>query len=127
MHRRLEPLSKGWPRASAGPRGGEPGDGAGRAGLDLRDRHAAGEISRHGLACTWAGAEAHSVLMSVWRTCWQQGRSAVDFLSQLLRSPPAALAGLAPVNGRAFSLASPAWRGIIPEAPNEPDGLTGEP
>jgi len=25
------------------------------------------------------------VLMSVWRTCWQQGRSAVDFLSELLR------------------------------------------
>jgi hypothetical protein len=24
--------------------------------------------------------------MSVWRTCWQQGCSAVDFLSQLLRS-----------------------------------------
>jgi transposase len=37
---------------------------------------------------TWAGARAQSVLMSVWRTCWQQGRSAVDFLSQLLRGPP---------------------------------------
>jgi len=129
-----------------------------RAGLDLRDRHAAGEISRQGLAVargrlenqlsdlvfppktnaanerlaqhlwahrddlftylrqpgldatnwraelairfgvilrkvwggsrTWAGARAQSVLMSVWRTCWQQGRSAVDFLSQLLRGPP---------------------------------------
>jgi transposase len=34
---------------------------------------------------TWAGARAQSVLMSVWRTCWQQGRSAMDFLSQLLR------------------------------------------
>src|SRR5262245_3068594 len=133
-----------------------------RAGLELRDRHAAGEISRHGLAVargrlenqlsdlifppkanaanerlaqhlwahrdelfmflrqpgldatnwraelairfgvilrkvwggsrTWAGARAQSVLMSVWRTCWQQGRSALDFLSQLLRGPPAALA-----------------------------------
>jgi transposase len=133
-----------------------------RAGLDLRDSHAAGEISRHGLAVahgrlenqlsdlvfppktnaanerlaqhlwahradlftflrqpgldatnwraelairfgvilrkvwggnrTWAGARAQSVLMSVWRTCWQQGRSALDFLSQLLRGPPAALA-----------------------------------
>ena len=41
---------------------------------------------------TWAGARAQSVLMSVWRTCWQQGRSALDFLSQLLRGPPAALA-----------------------------------
>jgi transposase len=133
-----------------------------RAGLDLRDRHAAGEISRHGLAVargrlekqlsdlvfppktnaanerlaqhlwshrddlftflrqpgldatnwraelairfgvilrkvwggsrTWAGARAQSVLMSVWRTCWQQGRSALDFLSQLLRGTPVALA-----------------------------------
>jgi transposase len=133
-----------------------------RADLDLRDRHAAGEVSRHRLAVargrlenqlsdlafppktnpanerlaqhlwalrddlltflrqpgldatnwraelairlgvllrkvwggsrTWAGARAQSVLMSVWRTCWQQGRSALDFLSQLLRGPPAALA-----------------------------------
>jgi transposase len=41
---------------------------------------------------TWAGARAQSVLMSVWRTCWQQGRSALDFLSQLLRGTPVALA-----------------------------------
>jgi transposase len=34
---------------------------------------------------TWAGARAQSVLLSVWRTCWQQGRPAVVFLSQLLR------------------------------------------
>jgi transposase len=133
-----------------------------RTGLDLRDRHAVGEISRHGLAVargrlenqlsdlvfppktnaanerlarhlwahrddlftflrqpgldatnwraelairfgvilrkvwggsrTWSGARAQSVLMSVWRTCWQQGRSALDFLSQLLRGTPMALA-----------------------------------
>jgi transposase len=133
-----------------------------RAGLDLRDRHAAGEVSRHGQAVargrlenqlsdlvfppktnaanersarhlwahredlftflrqpgldatnwraelairfgvilrkvwggsrTWAGAQAQSVLMSVWRTCWQQGRLALDFLSQLLRGTPLALA-----------------------------------
>src|SRR5215475_5877390 len=128
-----------------------------RAGLDLRDRHTAGEISRHGLAVargrlenqlsdlvfppktdaanerlaqrddlftflrepgldatnwraelairfgvilrkvwggsrTWAGARAQSVLMSVWRTCWQQGRSALDFLSQILRDTPGTLA-----------------------------------
>jgi transposase len=133
-----------------------------RAGLDLRDRHATGEISRHGLAVvcgrlenqltdlifppktnaanerlaqhlwahrddlftflrqpgldatnwraelairfgvilrkvwggsrTWAGARAQSVLMSVWRTCWQQGHSALDFLSQLLCGAPVALA-----------------------------------
>jgi transposase len=41
---------------------------------------------------TWAGARAQSVLMSVWRTCWQQGRCALDFLSQLLRGAPAVLA-----------------------------------
>jgi transposase len=133
-----------------------------RTGLGLRDRHAAGEISTHGLGVasgrlenqltglifppktnaanerlaqhlwahrhdlftflrlpgldatnwraemairfgvilrkvwggsrTWAGARAQSVLMSVWRTCWQQGRCALDFLSQLLRGTPAALA-----------------------------------
>jgi transposase len=34
---------------------------------------------------TWIGARAQAVLMSVWRTCWQQGRNALDFLSQLLR------------------------------------------
>jgi hypothetical protein len=30
--------------------------------------------------------------MSVWRTCWQQGRCALHFLSQLLRGMLAALA-----------------------------------
>jgi transposase len=133
-----------------------------RAGLDLRDRRAVGEISRHGLAVSrgrlenrladlifppktnaanerlaqhlwahrdalftflrqpgldatnwraelairfgvilrkvwggnrsWEGARAQSVLMSVWRTCWQQQHSALDFLSQLLRGTPVALA-----------------------------------
>jgi transposase len=41
---------------------------------------------------TWPGARAQSVLVSVWRTCWQQGRSALEFLSQLLRGVPVALA-----------------------------------
>jgi hypothetical protein len=41
---------------------------------------------------TRAGARAQSVLMSVWRTCWQQGRSALEFLSQLLGGTPVALA-----------------------------------
>jgi hypothetical protein len=41
---------------------------------------------------TWVGARAQSVLMSVWRTCWQQGRSALDVLSQLLRGTPGSLA-----------------------------------
>jgi transposase len=129
-----------------------------RASLDLRDRYAAGEISRHGVAVvrgrlecglttlvfptktnaanetlaqhlwnhrddlftflrqpgldatnwraelairfgvilrkvwggsrTWVGARAQAVLMSVWRTCWQQGRSALDFLSHRLRGAP---------------------------------------
>lgn len=133
-----------------------------QAGLDLRDRHAAGQVSDHGLAVargrlynalvelvwpiksnaaneclaqhlwkhrdqlftflslpgldatnwraelamrfgvilrkvwggnrTWRGARAQGVLMSVWRTCWQQGRSALDFLSQLLRKQPVVLA-----------------------------------
>jgi transposase len=133
-----------------------------RTGLDLRDRHEEGEISRHGLAVacgrlenqlselillpkmnaanetlaqhlwnhrdelftflrqpgldatnwraelairfgvilrkvwggsrTWVGARAQSVLMSVWRTCWHQGRCALDFLSHLLRGTSAALA-----------------------------------
>jgi hypothetical protein len=133
-----------------------------REGLDLRDRHAAGEISLHGLAVargrlenqlsdlvfprkanaandrlaqhlwahrdelflclrqpgldatnwraelairfgvilrevwggsrTWVDARAQSVLMSAWRTCWQQGRAALDFLSQLLCGTPVALA-----------------------------------
>jgi transposase len=133
-----------------------------RVGLDLRGRHAAGEISRQGLAVargrlenqlaglifpqkrnaanerlaqhlwahrdalftflrqpgldatnwraelairirvilrkvwggsrTWVGARAQAVLMSVWRTCWQQGRSALDFLSLLLRGMPVVLA-----------------------------------
>src|SRR6185295_17198529 len=41
---------------------------------------------------TWAGARAQAVLMSVWRTCWQHQRSALDFLSQLLRGTPVPLA-----------------------------------
>jgi transposase len=34
---------------------------------------------------TWAGAKAQAILMSVWRTCWQQNRSAFDFFSHFLR------------------------------------------
>jgi transposase len=41
---------------------------------------------------TWVGARAQAVLMSVWRKCWQQGRSALDFLSHLLRGTPLVLA-----------------------------------
>lgn len=35
---------------------------------------------------TEAGAKAQGVLMSVLRTCWQGGRSALDFVSQSLRA-----------------------------------------
>src|SRR5262245_48243783 len=45
---------------------------------------------------TWTGARAQAVLMSVWRTCWQRGHSALDFLSQLLRGRLTALAWPAP-------------------------------
>jgi hypothetical protein len=41
---------------------------------------------------TWVGARAQAVRMSVGRTCWQEGRSALDFLSRLLRGMPVALA-----------------------------------
>src|SRR5947209_20532598 len=37
---------------------------------------------------TWAGARAKAILMSVWRTCWHQGRSTLDLMSQLLRGTP---------------------------------------
>jgi transposase len=41
---------------------------------------------------TWNGVRAQAVLMSVWRTCCQQGWSALDFMSQLLRGRAALLA-----------------------------------
>lgn len=37
---------------------------------------------------TWAGAKAQAILMSLWRTCWQRRRNAIDYLSHLLRRPP---------------------------------------
>jgi hypothetical protein len=40
---------------------------------------------------TWTGARAQSALMSVWRTCWQRGQSALDLLGQLLRGTPVSL------------------------------------
>jgi len=68
-------------------------------GLDATNWHAElairfGVILRQvwGGSRSWAGAQAQSVLMSVWRTCWQQWRCALDFLSQLLRGTPVALA-----------------------------------
>ena len=35
---------------------------------------------------TWDGAKAQGVLSSVLRTCWQQERPAVGFVSQTLRA-----------------------------------------
>jgi transposase len=35
---------------------------------------------------TWRGAHAQAVLMWLWRTCWQRGYMAIDFLSHLLRN-----------------------------------------
>jgi transposase len=45
---------------------------------------------------TWVGAQAQAILMSVWRTCWQRGHNAVDFLSQLLRQRRPTLIALPP-------------------------------
>jgi transposase len=45
---------------------------------------------------TWVGAQAQAVLMSVWRTCWQRGQNAVNFLSHLLRRCRPAPVGLPP-------------------------------
>jgi transposase len=36
---------------------------------------------------TWPGAQAQAILMSVLRTCQQQSRNALEFLSHTLRSP----------------------------------------
>jgi hypothetical protein len=60
---------------------------------------------------TWVGARVQSVLMSVWRTCWQHGLSALDCLSQLLRGPPMALASpLFPTHDRMAR-----WRAFRPQ------------
>ncbi len=68
-------------------------------GLDAADWRAElavrfGAILRNvrGGSRIWAGPRAQYVLISVWRTCWQQGLCALDFLSQLLRGMPVALA-----------------------------------
>ncbi|HXG23649.1 MAG TPA: transposase [Chthonomonadales bacterium] len=51
---------------------------------------------------TWAGARAQAVLMSLWRTCWQPARNALDTLSQLLRGQPV-LVAQPPLAGVPFS------------------------
>jgi hypothetical protein len=47
---------------------------------------------------TRAGAHLQAVLMSVWRTCWQQLRSAMDFLNELMRGPPSQDCGISGLN-----------------------------
>jgi transposase len=70
----------------------QPGLGATNWRAELAIRFGVILLKVWGGSRTWAGARAQSVLMSVWRACWQQGRSALDFLSQLLRGSPVALA-----------------------------------
>jgi len=38
------------------------------------------------ICCTWAGAQTQQILVSVLRTCWQQGKDAFARLVGLLRS-----------------------------------------
>jgi hypothetical protein len=45
-----------------------------------------------GVSRIWVGALAQSVLLSVWQTCWHQGHSALNFLSQFPRSGSMTLA-----------------------------------
>ena len=45
---------------------------------------------------TWQGARTQQVLVSVLRTCWQQGKDAFVRLARLLRTPQAVTLDLAP-------------------------------
>jgi transposase len=45
---------------------------------------------------TWAGARTQEVLVSVLRTCWQQGKDAFALLVALLHAPRAAIMDLVP-------------------------------
>src|SRR5262249_26124755 len=67
------------------------------AGADARAAATGPKVSvRPGSGSCRRGRVAESVITAVWRTCWKQGRSALDFLSQLDRGTPAALAFLPP-------------------------------
>jgi transposase len=45
---------------------------------------------------TWQGARTQQVLVSVLRTCWQQGKDAFALLVSLLRTPQRALLDIVP-------------------------------
>jgi transposase len=45
---------------------------------------------------SWQGARTHQVLVSVLRTCWQQGQDAFALLVMLLRTPQARILDLVP-------------------------------
>jgi transposase len=45
---------------------------------------------------TWEGARTQQVLVSVLRTCWQQGKDAFALLVSLLRAPRTAILDLVP-------------------------------
>jgi len=48
---------------------------------------------------TWAGAQTQQILVSVLRTCWQQGKDAFARLVSLLRSPSAVTLDIVPGAG----------------------------
>ncbi len=48
---------------------------------------------------TWAGARTQQILVSVLRTCWQQGKDALARLVLLLRSPRVETLDLVPGAG----------------------------
>jgi hypothetical protein len=84
------PAQRGYTRSAGGP-ARAPRVSATTWRAELATRF--GVILRKGWggSRTWAGARAQAVLMAVWRICWQQRCSALDFLSQLLRGRQMAL------------------------------------
>jgi transposase len=57
---------------------------------------------------TWAGARTQQVLVSVLRTCWQQGQDAFSRIVSLLRAPQAVTLDIVPgAGGAALSPPSP--------------------
>src|SRR6266566_7052359 len=50
---------------------------------------------------TWVGSQTQQILVSVLRTCWQQGKDAFVRLVSLLRSPSAETLDIVPGAGRA--------------------------
>ena len=48
---------------------------------------------------TWEGARTQQVLVSVLRTCWQQGKDAFTRLVSLMRAPQAVILDIVPGPG----------------------------